>query len=176
MLKHFDQLYVCRPSADEIFYLNAWEFIMWWRVVPKGRYRQMRATYVAMNRDPDATWSRAFVLEYRTEVPELREHYILMRRTRPVVPAPSHMPLPSRVPRYPETPGRQYEEQCRLYCVYMRPWTLLRSQANVHVPFIAHLNRPAALRQRRLSAKTQPSYAQSWRWYSSRCATTDQIR
>ena len=35
----------------------------------------------------------------------------------------------------------------------------------MHVPFIAHLNRPAALRQRRLSAKTQPSYAQSWQAY-----------
>ena len=32
MLQHFDQLYGCRPSNDEIYYLNAWEFIMWWRV------------------------------------------------------------------------------------------------------------------------------------------------
>ena len=108
---------------------------------------------------------RAFVLEYPPEVPQLREHYVLLRRTRPVVPAPSCMPMPQCVPRYPESPGRQYEEQCRLYSVYMRPWTLLRSLATVHVPFIAHLNRSMALRQRRLSAKTKLSYAQSWHCY-----------
>ena len=124
MLHHSDALYGWRPNDDEIFYLNAWEFLMWWRVVPKDGYLSRRLV----------TGPRKFVLEYPCDAMDLHEKYLLVRRTRPVVPAPTHTPMLDRVPQYPESPGRQHEERCRLYCVYMRPWTSNERFQTVHVP------------------------------------------
>ena len=80
-----------------------------------------------------------FILEFPEAALQLREKYILLRRTRPIVPAPRYTPMPDRVPAYPENPGRQYEEKCRLYSVYMRPWTLHKAFATPHVPFTTDL-------------------------------------
>ena len=39
MLLNVDALYGWRPKDDAIFYLNAWEFLMWWQVMRKATFR-----------------------------------------------------------------------------------------------------------------------------------------
>ena len=74
--------------------------------------------------------------------------------------------MPERVPQYPERPGRQYEERCRLYCVYMRPWTLVARFQTAHVPLLAKLHvRPGGVTRRLRGKKAWNTYAKSWQWY-----------
>ena len=156
LLQHFDAVYGYRPNDPMIFYLNAWEFLMWWRVVPKSQCFGKAGS----------SDTQRFSLAFPDEAMELQEKYILVRRTRPVVPAPSHTPLPERVPLYPESPGRQHEEQCRLYSVYMRPWTLIPKFAVDHVPLITNLEMKPP--RRRLHTKRMPepaTFARGWSWY-----------
>ena len=158
MLHHFDALYGWRPNDEEIFYLNTWESLMWWRVVPKASYRSRRS-----NECP-----RKFVLEYPRDAMDFYEKYLLVRRTRPVVPAPTNTPMPDRVPQYPESPGRQHEERCRLYSVYMRPWTSNERFQTDHVPLLQNLHQGRPSRALRLRGKQQKrigTYAASWQWY-----------
>ena len=37
LLASLDDVYGYRPKADDVFYLNPWEFVMWWYIEPKAR-------------------------------------------------------------------------------------------------------------------------------------------
>ena len=40
-MQHFEILYGYRPADPVIFFLNAWEFLMWWTVMPKNTCTHM---------------------------------------------------------------------------------------------------------------------------------------
>ena len=56
---------------------------------------------------------------------EFQDKYGLLRRVRPVVPAPTKTPMPDRIQLFADDKSKQRDQQCRLYSVYMRPWTLV---------------------------------------------------
>ena len=62
----------------------------------------------------------------------IRHRWILVRNTRPVVPAPSHTPLLQK--HMSET------QRCRILSIYLRPWTLVAEQASLHVPHLLDLD------------------------------------
>jgi len=102
MQEHFDVGYGFRPKDRMVFYLNAWEFLMWWEIVAKNilAARDRRETEHCGIQSSSA--NRRFILEFPAEAAELRDNFILVRRTRPIVPAPTRTPLPERVPLYPD--------------------------------------------------------------------------
>jgi hypothetical protein len=65
-------------------------------------------------------------------MPSFRHQWILRRRKRPIVPAPTHTPMPDK-----ET---SKDGKCRLFSLYMRPWVLDRNFASRHVPHIVDLD------------------------------------
>ena len=73
-MQHFEILYGYRPADPVIFFLNAWEFMMWWAVMPKKFMHTYSKTH--------------FVLDFPEAALQLRQRYFLVRRTRPIVPAP----------------------------------------------------------------------------------------
>jgi len=79
------------------------------------------------NLEPDIV-----VLPELEEMQSFRHRWILRRRKRPMVPAPSHTPMPDK-----ETTK---EGKGRLFSLYMRPWVLDRRFASRHVPHIADLD------------------------------------
>ena len=64
--------------------------------------------------------------------PQLRRHWYMRRRRRPMVPAPSHTPLPDKQP--------DGEGKAKLFSLYMRPWVLDRRFATADVPHLADLD------------------------------------
>ena len=64
---------------------------------------------------------------------QLQDKWYMRRRNRPMVPAPSNSPMPDK--------QKDADAKARIYCVYMRPWTLDRAIASVEVPHIADLDR-----------------------------------
>jgi hypothetical protein len=99
----------------------------------------------------------------------LRDHWYMVRRRRPMVPAPSGMPMPDKY--------KDPEKRAQLYSVYLRPWVLDRSSATPGVvPHIAMLNAPLVstthtarvrlrFKQANPSHDVRRSYAVAWRNY-----------
>ena len=155
MLRSFDDLYGYRPRHQHIFYLSPWEFTMWWEVLPADSARDAKTTHVIILQYPQEP----------QEAAELRKKFVLGRRVRPMVPSPSHTPMPDRVPETPEVPERRAEQQCRLYSVYMRAWTKIHSYASDHVPHLSKLDvLPPRCRQWQKSVSVR-SFASTWSWY-----------
>ena len=68
-MKHFEALYGLRPRVDEIFFLNAWEVLMWWRGLPLQRFlRAGQPHALDAPRGP-----RRFMLRYPPESGDLAE-------------------------------------------------------------------------------------------------------
>ena len=132
---------------------------MWWEVIAK-KNRRARV-------EPDC----AFVLEYDANLEEtktIRNDFILVRRTRPMVPAPMSSPMPSKVPVGLADRAARKEREARLHNVYMRPWTLLHQYATDAVPCLARLQKvPGAVGRRRTGKQSNDdrSYAAAWRWF-----------
>ena len=61
-----------------------------------------------------------------------RQRWILYRLPRPVVPAPSHTPLPRK--------HMNESQRCRIMSIYLRPWTLISEHASLHVPYLLDLD------------------------------------
>jgi hypothetical protein len=61
-----------------------------------------------------------------------RSVWVLCKRNRPVVPCPEIAPLPNR--------KKTIEARAKICCIYLRPWTLLASQATVDVPLLTDLD------------------------------------
>ena len=61
-----------------------------------------------------------------------RHSWILVQRTRPVVPCPENTPLPSR--------KHTKEQRAKILSVYLRPWTLVHQESSVDVPHLVDLD------------------------------------
>ena len=72
------------------------------------------------------------VLPELESMKSFRHQWILRRRKRPMVPAPSHTPMPDK--------QSTKEGKSRLFSLYMRPWVLDRQFASRHVPHITDLD------------------------------------
>ena len=72
------------------------------------------------------------VLPELESMKSFRHQWILRRRKRPMVPAPSHTPMPDK--------QSTREGKSRLFSLYMRPWVLDRRFASRHVPHITDLD------------------------------------
>ncbi len=183
-LRQFDDLYGYRGARTEVYYLNAWEFLMLWECMPLPTPKESRGALVPLtllrptSEEPDAyvvnpdaeTAELLFFPAENLGAAELRKHWYMRRRRRPMVPAPSGTPMPDK--------QADQEGKARLLSVYMRPWVLDSRIATAEVPHIRDLDvvpcsAPAAalLRRRRLRDKQKApdalrrSYAESWRWY-----------
>ena len=169
VLRSIDDFYGYRPGPSEprLFYLNAWEFLMWWEVLPRGRvaeeYVQPGSCYVLFPNRPG------------TEI--LHEHWILHKRSRPMVPAPGRTRMPEQIAKDPAFPAHAKQERGRLFSVYMRPWTLCSEFACDHVPLLRDLNvvpgtaissdaPRTRMRKKMLPAWVcRRNFAEAWQWY-----------
>ncbi len=61
-----------------------------------------------------------------------RNSWILIERSRPVVPCPENTPLPSR--------KNTKAQRSKILSVYLRPWTLVQQEGCVDVPYLADLD------------------------------------
>lgn len=162
ILRYFPDLYGYRghlPEAAPVYYLNPWEFLMWWEVKPLPKpcvhnigIREKRAvpeltvwvekpaegTTGKFQLNPKAVQhfaSSKTILFYpeREEGLDLRNIWYMQRRKRPIVPAPVITPLP--------VGHRDPEKAAKLFSVYLRPWVLdTRWAVPVRVPHLADLN------------------------------------
>jgi len=66
------------------------------------------------------------------DMPSFRHRWVLRRRKRPMVPAPTHTPMPDK--------ESSRAGKSRLLSVYMRPWVLDRRFVSRHVPLMADLD------------------------------------
>jgi hypothetical protein len=64
-----------------------------------------------------------------------RQTWVLLRRTRPVVPCPENTPLPRRFD--------SKEKKAIMFSVYLRPWTLIQNYATAEVPYLPELKSPS---------------------------------
>ena len=160
MLRSFSDCYGKRPNHPWIFHLNAWEFAMWWIAIAK---KTRTAAFVDEK--------LAFVLEFDENLDytkELHKDYLLLRRTRPMVPAPMSMPMPSACFSKGLERQERKERQARLSSIYMRPWTMVPQYATPHVPYLGRLHIvPDGVGRKRKGKQSgdDRSYAAAWRWY-----------
>ena len=180
-LKSFEDLYGYRGQDTRVYYLNPWEFTMYWE--PSAL--QKPATRVP-NADDLTEWIEqpetgevvVAGVHYRVKE-DLAEHpdfvvfpdsanlqmfrhlWILRRRFRPHIPQPDGTPMPDR--------EENREERSRLFSVYMRPWVLDRSTASASVPHLADLDLVRPTTRRRLvgraPARFTRSYQEAWSSY-----------
>ena len=94
---------------------------------------------------------------------ELFQNFVLRKNDRPLVLAPTRTKMPEQVKPNAQVPEYHKEEQGRLYCVYMRPWTLLHALATPHVPHVTDLHYP--IPRRRCPMKRSFGYAAVWKSY-----------
>ena len=66
------------------------------------------------------------------EYQSLRHSWILIERSYPMVPCAENTPLPNR--------KQSKQQRAKLFSVYLRPWTLLASEATWSKPYIADLD------------------------------------
>ena len=70
--------------------------------------------------------------DVRTQCQQLRNSVLLFSRSRPVVPCPEQTPLPNR--------HLSKQKRSKIFSVYLRPWTLIKSEASADVPYLADLD------------------------------------
>ena len=79
---------------------------------------------------------------------QLRSRWYMRRRARPMVPAPSHTPMPDK--------ENNPDGKARLYSIYLRPWTLDAGIATAEAPHITNLDIvPSPGRYRNLDGENQ---------------------
>jgi hypothetical protein len=194
----FEELYGFRGHDERFYYLSPWEFTMWWRVEvlsppnvyetaevsPRTKWTKAGVEYWAAAKSNFQAPAPKALLHYvvvpatggeqyvcypeDVELEVFRNQWVMVRRTRPMVPEPAKTPLPRRC--------MEPEERSRIFSVYLRPWVLNRAHSTAHVPHIADLDvviteflgcRPE--RRYRGKAPAQQfsrSYALAWRDYT----------
>jgi len=120
--QHFDDLYGYRGNHWAVFLLSPWEFLSLFEVVEKPP-----GSNIVSAADGSTV---LFPPTSGENAPH--KHFYMRRRIRPMVPAPTNTPMPSK-----ETNS---EKKGRLYCLYMRPWVLDFNYATCEVPHITLLN------------------------------------
>ena len=115
---------------------------------------------------PQASTSRCLPFPDIPELATMRHEWILTPHERPMVPSPSHTPMPDR--------SQESEARARLFSVYLRPWVLCHMWAIAAVPHLIHLDRipkELAPTRQRLSEKTSlwnkdvRSFRLAWKHY-----------
>ena len=153
-MHHIEEIYGFRGADARVYYLNPWEFLMFWEVERVGTPKQY-----AQDEMPVSVWTGVEVLpgtqaeagkHYVIDDVGLRDHpdyialpdipamqqmrheWVLRRANRPYVPHPDSTPMPDHA----GTP----EDKAKLYSVYLRPWVLDKELASTAVPHITELN------------------------------------
>ena len=183
--RHFVDFYGYRGMHPAVYYLNPWEFVMHWEVVPLPRPTEPTSDNpVPMSRpkkkdpsdyelNPEARQAvpsiqdRVIFFEEVKGNAQLRDRWYMRRRLRPMIPAPSSTPMPDK--------ARCRERKAKLFSVYLRPWVLDPEKAcpHDHVPHLADLNLvrraqrpPTRLRQKATSSEPElRCYAEAWSNY-----------
>ena len=153
-LQNFEDLYGFRGQDPAVFLLSPWEFLRLWECVPYNEFGTV----------PIEEQGRYLIFPLLEGDMQLREHWYMRRRIRPMVPAPSSTPMPDK--------QADADEKAKLYSLYLRPWVLDKRWATREVPFIADLDvlQQAAPPRTRVRQKTSPtvvtrSFSEAWRWY-----------
>ena len=186
----FSEVYGWRGTDPRVWFLSPWEFVKWWTVKklqpPHGENAEsdtglsVWVNGAGQTKKPADGWKFGRDFVWKDSLPAARrdtvlrlpeipqcqaaqDHY-LERRREPCVPYPTVCPLPK--------PDMAREAQARLLNVYLRPWTLDLPNSTLHVPHIAALDLPFAVRSaRRLtrihtkSAAGQRSHHVAWTEY-----------
>ena len=166
-------LYGFRGTDPRVYFMSPWEMIQWWKPVqlPKPSSNPEVASLTLWLDDADQTRAapgldyvvndRLLQHEDILVLPELaagakhnalRSTWVLLRRSRPVVPCPENTPLPHS--------KMSSDQRSKIFSVYLRPWTLVREHASAEVPMLQELNltrqqwRKAV--QQRLDVATSP--------------------
>ena len=71
-------------------------------------------------------------IKQKSQYVKFQQVWVLVKRTRPVVPCPEVTPLPSR--------KKSKEVRAKLSSIYMRPWTFFSSYATSEVPLLTDLD------------------------------------
>ena len=209
-LHHFEDSYGFRGNNRNVYYLSPWEFLMLWEVLPlpkpgprteegsRGDAEKTTPSEVPLtlpveqppsdNADDTAQYDVNPAAEsddvlFFPELPvgpQLRRHWYMRRRHRPMVPAPTSTPMPDK--------EVDQEGKARLFSLYMRPWVLDHRFASSRVPHLCNLKKlptsavqqveePESKRRRLRGKQAAPhrdgtmdgdahdSYASAWRWY-----------
>ena len=147
VVHHIHEAYGYRPSHPSVWYLNVWEFCMYWEMKPFGCGQTMA------NLDP----AKQLLFPDRPELQQLRRAFFLARRFRSRIPAPHQTKLPK--------PGRDSKnEMGRILSIYLRPWTLLKGEASIHVPYLADLDKPRQRREKQEASNNGKQCAKEGYW------------
>ena len=152
---HIEEIYGYRGRDERVYYLNPWEFTMYWEVLPVPSPNVKTDDGVAISQWTDVKFVKGsspqpgihYVINEEglrgnedivifPNTPRLsrqfRHEWVLRRAHRPFVPQPDSTPMPDR--------AKNQEERAKLYSVYLRPWTLEHEDASSAVPHITRLN------------------------------------
>ena len=186
LLKQVDDLYGYRGPNPNLYWLNAWEFLMYWECLPlpkatlitvsfSGEHQPLTIYRTVAHRDRDE-WvindnAESSDIIFYPLIPgqfQLRWHWYMERRRRPMTPSPANTPMLDKF---------MGEQKARLFTIYMRSWVLDHQHSSVHVPHFTNLDVvPEVLlnlntKRIRLVVKQKSSlvdirsYEKSWRWY-----------
>jgi hypothetical protein len=157
-------LYGFRPKTPSMFFLSPWEFCQEFKAhrvrVPSSTYKLSKwiqkpekgkkeipkpgidycinLKYVQQNSDDVFLMPIASDLDLNEDSVErydiFRNAWVLIRRSRPVVPCPENTPLPRRYDTK--------EKKATLLSVYLRPWTLIKKFATQEVLYLRDFKAP----------------------------------
>ena len=65
---------------------------------------------------------------------QLRDKWYMVKRIRPMTPAPNNAPMPDKQPTQ--------QDKARVYSVHLRPWVLDRPHVTKEVPHVVDLDQP----------------------------------
>ena len=148
LVGHFCDFYGYRPNLDTLLFLSPWEFCMYWEIKRYGK---------DVNRY-NLQWPDQIPYPDLPGLEALSSVFYLQKRFCLAVPAPMRTKMPRR-----DRDGS--EEVARLYCVYMRPWTLVPDHASYHVPLIEDLNFVPRGRLRGKQPEQPRTFLAAWKWY-----------
>ena len=192
-------LYGLRPMDVSCFYLSPWEFVQWWRPIrlakPSDEYRftcwkdghDVERAEPGVDYEVDTSYCvHPYILVFPnracggSKYKRFRSNWILLRRIHPVVPCPENTPLPGK--------KMKLEDRSKIFSVYLRPWTLVPDEADMHVPLLTDLK---MTREQWMAADTchgtcdeiekhglggseegMPTFRSAWRDYQSRIPPT----
>ena len=158
----FEELYGFRGCHPHLYYLSPWEFTKWWSAeplkspdeyikageIPKTEWTAAGVQHCAKDKGDKTKEAPKAGEHYKVRetkcdkyvtfpdapsTAQLRDHYVLVRNKRPLIPAPTSTPMPKS--------QKTVEERCRILSVYLRPWVLDRSYASEHVPHLVDLHK-----------------------------------
>jgi hypothetical protein len=178
--------YAHRRLTPDLMYLSPWEFVHEWEIIEiepppqkeagnakrgftewrsedakaevKLGVRQVPGIHFVV-REPEDNETYVTFPEISTDS-HFRHLWVLLPRRCPHVPVVKNSPMP--------TMKMDKESRAKLLCVYFRPWTLLRGEAQSRsLPYAGTLNfAPLARRKTGKQAlEGARSFSRAWKWY-----------